>query len=84
MADDPHKPRFMSYLSLFTFAMLTLVTADNFVQLFFRLNDFEKSFKMADFFKIFHRKPFYISYHCEKPKNPQKLPAWLDFTRNLV
>ena len=35
MAHDPHKPRFMSYLSLFTFAMLTLVTADNFLQLFF-------------------------------------------------
>ena len=35
MADDPHKPRFFSYLSFFTFAMLTLVTADNLVQLFF-------------------------------------------------
>jgi NADH-quinone oxidoreductase subunit L len=35
MADDPHRPRFMSYLSLFTFAMLMLVTADNLVQLFF-------------------------------------------------
>ena len=35
MAHDPHKPRFMAYLSLFTFAMLTLVTADNFLQLFF-------------------------------------------------
>tara|TARA_B100001123_G_scaffold183247_1_gene209856 strand:- start:1396 stop:3306 length:1911 start_codon:yes stop_codon:yes gene_type:complete len=35
MRQDPHKPRFMSYLSLFTFAMLTLVTADNFLQLFF-------------------------------------------------
>jgi len=35
MATDPHKPRFMSYLSLFTFAMLTLVTSDNFLQLFF-------------------------------------------------
>ena len=35
MSRDPHKPRFMSYLSLFTFAMLTLVTADNFLQLFF-------------------------------------------------
>ena len=35
MSQDPHKPRFMSYLSLFTFAMLTLVTADNFLQLFF-------------------------------------------------
>ena len=35
MENDPHKPRFMSYLSLFTFAMLTLVTADNFLQLFF-------------------------------------------------
>jgi NADH-quinone oxidoreductase subunit L len=35
MADDPHKPRFFSYLSFFTFAMLMLVTADNLVQLFF-------------------------------------------------
>ncbi len=35
MAHDPHKPRFMAYLSLFTFAMLMLVTADNFIQLFF-------------------------------------------------
>ncbi|MEM9053750.1 MAG: NADH-quinone oxidoreductase subunit L [Pseudomonadota bacterium] len=35
MADDPHKARFFSYLSLFTFAMLMLVTADNFIQLFF-------------------------------------------------
>jgi NADH-quinone oxidoreductase subunit L len=33
--DDPHKPRFFAYLSLFTFAMLMLVTADNFVQLYF-------------------------------------------------
>jgi NADH-quinone oxidoreductase subunit L len=35
MSYDPHKPRFMAYLSLFTFAMLTLVTSDNFLQLFF-------------------------------------------------
>ncbi len=35
MADDPHRPRFFSYLSLFTFFMLALVTADNLVQLFF-------------------------------------------------
>jgi len=35
MSHDPHKPRFMAYLSLFTFAMLTLVTSDNFIQLFF-------------------------------------------------
>ena len=35
MSHDPHKPRFMSYLSLFTFAMLMLVTSDNFIQLFF-------------------------------------------------
>jgi len=35
MSHDPHKPRFMAYLSLFTFAMLVLVTADNFLQLFF-------------------------------------------------
>ena len=35
MSHDPHKPRFMAFLSLFTFAMLMLVTADNFIQLFF-------------------------------------------------
>ena len=35
MSHDPHQPRFFSYLSLFTFAMLMLVTADNFLQLFF-------------------------------------------------
>ncbi|MDA9723179.1 NADH-quinone oxidoreductase subunit L [Candidatus Pelagibacter sp.] len=35
MSNDPHKTRFMAYLSLFTFAMLTLVSSDNFIQLFF-------------------------------------------------
>ncbi|MGY9025300.1 MAG: NADH-quinone oxidoreductase subunit L [Candidatus Pelagibacterales bacterium] len=35
MSHDNSKPRFMAYLSLFTFAMLALVTADNFLQLFF-------------------------------------------------
>nr|YP_009476712.1 NADH dehydrogenase subunit 5 [Proteomonas sulcata]AVM81205.1 NADH dehydrogenase subunit 5 [Proteomonas sulcata] len=34
MSHDPHQPRFMAYLSLFTFFMLCLVTADNFIQLF--------------------------------------------------
>lgn len=34
MEEDPHKPRFMAYLSLFTFFMLVLVTADNFIQMF--------------------------------------------------
>ena len=34
MEGDPHKPRFFAYLSLFTFAMLALVTADDFLQLF--------------------------------------------------
>jgi NADH-ubiquinone oxidoreductase chain 5 len=34
MSEDPHVPRFMSYLSLFTFFMLMLVTADNYVQMF--------------------------------------------------
>ena len=34
MAHDPHLVRFMSYLSLFTFFMLILITADNFVQMF--------------------------------------------------
>jgi NADH-quinone oxidoreductase subunit L len=35
MAEDPYKPRFFSYLSFFTFAMLMLVTADNLIQMFF-------------------------------------------------
>ncbi len=35
MSEDPHLPRFMSYLSIFTFFMLMLVTADNFLQMFF-------------------------------------------------
>ena len=34
MSHDPHLPRFLSYLSLFTFFMLILVTADNYVQMF--------------------------------------------------
>src|SRR6202011_4388538 len=34
MDEDPYRPRFFAYLSLFTFAMLMLVTADNLVQLF--------------------------------------------------
>ncbi|MBV9692810.1 MAG: NADH-quinone oxidoreductase subunit L, partial [Alphaproteobacteria bacterium] len=35
MAEDDSRPRFFSYLSLFTFAMLMLVTANNFLQMFF-------------------------------------------------
>ena len=35
MDEDPHQQRFFAYLSLFTFAMLMLVTADNLVQMFF-------------------------------------------------
>lgn len=34
MSHDPHLQRFLSYLSLFTFFMLILVTADNFLQMF--------------------------------------------------
>lgn len=34
MSGDPHVPRFMSYLSLFTFLMVVLVTSNNYVQLF--------------------------------------------------
>jgi NADH-quinone oxidoreductase subunit L len=35
MAEDPHRARFFSYLSFFTFSMLALVTANDFLQLFF-------------------------------------------------
>ncbi|MGQ7791928.1 NADH-quinone oxidoreductase subunit L [Faunimonas sp. B44] len=35
MSHDPHRPRFFAYLSIFTFAMLMLVTADNLIQMFF-------------------------------------------------
>ncbi len=35
MHEDPHRPRFFAYLSMFTFAMLALVTSDNLLQLFF-------------------------------------------------
>lgn len=35
MSHDPHQPRFFAYLSFFTFAMLMLVTADNFLQMYF-------------------------------------------------
>ncbi len=35
MSEDPSRPRFFAYLSLFTFAMLMLVTSDNLVQMFF-------------------------------------------------
>ena len=35
MSDDNYKPRFFAYLSLFTFAMLMLVTSNNFIQMFF-------------------------------------------------
>ncbi|UWF59646.1 NADH-quinone oxidoreductase subunit L [Brucella sp. 2716] len=35
MHHDPHRPRFFAYLSLFTFAMLMLVTSDNLIQMFF-------------------------------------------------
>ncbi len=35
MHHDPHRPRFFAYLSLFTFAMLMLITSDNLIQMFF-------------------------------------------------
>lgn len=34
MSEDPHLPRFISYLSLFTFFMLLLITSENLVSLF--------------------------------------------------
>ena len=35
MSSDPHLPRFMGYLSLFTFMMILMVTSNNYLQLFF-------------------------------------------------
>ena len=56
MSHDPHRPRFMSYLSLFTWFMLILVTADNYLQLFklFCINKILYSF-VSDFFIILKR-----------------------------
>jgi len=34
MSEDPHLPRFLSYLSIFTAFMLILITSDNFISLF--------------------------------------------------
>src|SRR3546814_9322434 len=39
MEEDPDQPRFFAYLSLFTFAMLMLVTANNHVQMFLRSDE---------------------------------------------
>jgi len=47
MGEDPHLPRFMSYLSVFTFFMLMLVTSDNFIQMFFWLGRCRCSFLFA-------------------------------------
>jgi NADH:ubiquinone oxidoreductase subunit 5 (subunit L)/multisubunit Na+/H+ antiporter MnhA subunit len=48
MSHDPHQPRFMSYFSLFTFSMLMLTTADNFIQLFFWLGSSRPMFLFID------------------------------------
>ena len=48
MRDDPGYTRFFSYISLFTFAMLMLVTADNFLQLFFGWEGVGAGFLPAD------------------------------------
>ena len=52
MSNDPHKARFMAYLSLFTFSMLTLVTADNFLQLFFGWGRSWVMFIFTDWFLV--------------------------------
>ena len=51
MHDDPGYQRFFSYVSLFTFAMLMLVTANNFLQLFFGWEGW-LSFLLADWFLV--------------------------------
>ena len=60
MDEDPYKPRFFSYLSFFTFAMLMLATADNLVQLFFGW----EGVGLASYLLI----GFW--YHCRKPMPP--------------
>ena len=52
MSHDPHKPRFMSYLSLFTFSMLALVVSDNFLQLFFWMGRRRLMFLSSDRFLV--------------------------------
>jgi NADH-quinone oxidoreductase subunit L len=52
MAEDPDQPRFFAYLSLFTFAMLMLVTADNLVQMFFGWEGVGLAFLPADRFLV--------------------------------
>jgi NADH-quinone oxidoreductase subunit L len=55
MSHDPHKTRFMSYLSLFTFSMLILVSSDNFLQLFFGWEGVGLcSYLLIGFWFIFH------------------------------
>src|SRR5487761_2794758 len=54
MHEDPSRPRFFGYLSLFTFAMLMLVTADNLVQMFFGWEGVGlASYLLIGFFLIF-------------------------------
>ena len=52
MSHDPHKPRFMAYLSLFTFAMLTLVTSDNFLTIIFWMGGCRALFIFFNWFLV--------------------------------
>ena len=53
MGEDPHLPRFMCYLSIFTFFMLMLVTADNFLQMFFGWEGVGLSFLFTNQFLVY-------------------------------
>ena len=66
MHHDPHRQRFFAYLSLFTFAMLMLVTADNFMQMFFGW----EGVGLASYLLI----GFWIS--SPRPMLPPSRPLW--------
>ena len=78
MHHDPHRPRFFAYLSLFTFAMLTLVTSDNLMQMFFGLGRCWSCVLPADRFLVQKavRECGSDEGVCRQPRRRLRLCAW--------